>query len=456
MSEQTTFPRWIPLLGGLLGSTTCGLLLYAFSVFIKPLQTQFGWSVTDVTLAYAIICLVFGLVTFPAGRLSDKFGPRNVVLIGGIIMAFGFFMVSTITPPDPAVVAAGGDAAKAAGRTPLYLLYLYYGVIAGFGGGCVYLPPIATAPKWWPDRRALATGFTVVGLGLGSFIMAPMATWMINSPTIGNGSALPVFKYVGIAMGVLVVLAALCLKIPPVGWKPAGWNPPAPATGAGGPKAYRDYTYEESKKTPQFWLLWLVYFGGSFAGLMVISLIAKHGIDAMTLAYKAKNALDAAAQIPAEEAKKIAMAASMAPSTLAIFNALVRVMIGPLADKLGTKKIFIALFSLQFVAMLVLFPFGKSTVLLAAVSGLIGWNYGAMFTLFPATTLQYFGASAQGSNYGLLFTAWGVAGFCGVYAGGWLKDLTGSFMVPFAVSAGILAVSVLILAALKAPEKKHA
>jgi len=455
MSQQTTFPRWIPLLGGLLGSTTCGLLLYAFSVFIKPLQAQFGWSVTDVTLAYAIICLVFGLMTFPAGRLSDKFGPRNVVLLGGLIMAFGFFMVSTITPPDPAVIAAGGDAAKAAGKTPLYLLYLYYGVIAGFGGGCVYLPPIATAPKWWPDRRALATGFTVVGLGLGSFIMAPMATYMINSPTIGNGSALPVFKYVGIAMGIMVVLAALCLKVPPAGWKPAGWNPPAPAGGAGAPKAFRDYTYEETKSTPQFWLLWLVYFGGSFAGLMVISLIAKHGIDAMTLAYKAQQGLDAAAKVPADVAKSIAMAAAGAPSTLAIFNALVRIMIGPLADKIGTKKIFVTLFILQAGAMLLLFPSGKTAALLAAVAGLIGWNYGAMFTLFPATLLGYYGPSAQGSNYGLLFTAWGVAGFCGVFAGGWLRDLTNSFFVPFIVSACILAVSVLILATLKAPEKKH-
>ena len=194
---EKTFPRWIPLLGGLLGSTTCGLLLYAFSVFIRPLQAQFGWSVPDVAMAYALICLIFGLMTFPAGRLSDKYGSRNVVLVGGVIMAFGFFMVSTITPPDPAVIAAGGEAARAAGKTPLYLLYLYYGVIAGFGGGCVYLPPIATAPKWWPDKRALATGFTVVGLGLGSFVMAPMATSMINH----FGSALPVFKYVGIAMG---------------------------------------------------------------------------------------------------------------------------------------------------------------------------------------------------------------------------------------------------------------
>ncbi|MGE4559067.1 MAG: OFA family MFS transporter [Desulfobulbus sp.] len=448
----TTFPRWIPLLGGLLGSTTCGLLLYAFSVFIKPLMKQFGWTVPEVALAYALICLIFGLLTFPAGRLSDKIGPRNVVLFGGLFMAFGFFMVSTITPPDTAQLAAGDPAAKAVAQKALYMLYLYYGVICGIGGAMVYLPPIATAPKWWPDRRALATGLTVVGLGLGSFIMAPLATKMINY----FGSALPVFKYVGMVMAVMVVMAAMCLKVPPAGYKPAGWNPPAPAGGTGAPKEYRDYTYEETKSTPQFWLLWVAYFCGSFAGLMVIGLIAKHGIDAMTIAYKAKEGLDAAAKLPDDVAKGIAMAAAGAPSTLAIFNALVRVMVGPLADKIGTKLIFVVLFALQVAAMLMLFPAGKSATMLAACAGLIGWNYGAMFTLFPATLLHYYGPTAQGSNYGLLFTAWGVAGFCGPYFGGKLQAMTGSFFIPFVVSAVVLAVAVIILTTLKAPEKKHA
>ena len=449
---ETTFPRWIPLLGGLLGSTTCGLLLYAFSVFIKPLMKQFGWTVPEVAMAYALICLIFGLLTFPAGRISDKIGPRNVVLFGGLFMAFGFFMVSTITPPDPALLAAKDPGALAIAKTALYKLYAYYGVICGIGGAMVYLPPIATAPKWWPDKRALATGFTVVGLGLGSFIMAPLATKMINY----FGSALPVFKYVGMAMGVMVVMAAMCLKVPPAGYKPAGWNPPAPAAGAGGPKEYRDYTYEETKSTPQFWLLWAAYFCGSFAGLMVIGLIAKHGIDAMSLEYVAKNGLKAAADIPADQAKAIAMAAAGAPSTLAIFNALVRIMVGPLADKIGTKLIFIVLFAAQCGAMLMLFPAGKSAAMLAACAGLIGWNYGSMFTLFPATLLQYYGPTSQGSNYGLLFTAWGVAGFCGPYFGGKLQASTGSFFIPFVVSAVVLAVAVVILATLKAPEKKHA
>ena len=411
-------------------------------------------------------------MTFPAGRISDKVGPRNVVLFGGVIMSLGFFLVSTITPPDPAVIAAGGDAAKEAGRIQLYQLYLYYGVIAGFGGGCVYLPPIATAPKWWPDRRALATGFTVVGLGLGSFIMGPLATGMINSPTIGAGSALPVFRYVGIAMFIMVVIAAFCVKVPPPGYKPKGWNPPAPPAGAGGPKAFRDYTYEESKATPQFWLLWVAYFCGSFAGLLCIGMVARYGIAAMEMDYLVKNmgqALDAlralpaaelkkvTATIPADASKSIALSASYAVSALAIGNAAVRILIGPLADKLGgTKPIFVTLFALQTIAFAILYQVGSVPFMLAALAAIIGWNFGAMFVLFPATTLQSYGATAQGSNYGLLFTAWGVGGFIGVILAGRILLWTGSYLYPFLTGAAVLAVAVVILATLKAPEKKAA
>lgn len=150
---EKTIPRFVPLIGGVLGSTACGALLYAWSVFIGPLNAEFGWNRADIALAFAIVCLVFGLVTFPAGRLSDRFGPRIVVLAGGIILGTGFVLSGYIETK--------------------FQLYITYGFLSGLGGGLIYLPPIATAPKWWPDRRGLATGFTVVGLGLGSFIMAP-------------------------------------------------------------------------------------------------------------------------------------------------------------------------------------------------------------------------------------------------------------------------------------------
>ena len=403
--NQGVMPRWLPLVGGVLGSTTCGLLLYAWSVFIKPLNAEFGWSRAEIALAFALCCLVFGLTTYPAGRLSDKFGPKVVVLTGGIILGIGF-------------VLSGYIQAK-------WQLYLTYGLVAGFGGGLVYLPPIATAPKWWPDRRALATGFAVVGLGLGSFIMAPLATYIID--TIGWRY---VFIYVGAAMGIMAVFAAFCLPVPPAGWKPAGWTPPAPAPGAAARKT-RDYTYQETFRTPQFWLLYVAYFCAAFAGLMVIGHIAGHGID---------QGLSS-------------MVAAGAASWLAIFNAVSRILIGLVADKTGTRASFVGIFILQVVAMLLLYPSGSVYWALWIVAALIGWNYGSMFTLFPATCLQYFGPTSQGTNYGLLFTAWGLAGFAGPFVGGWLKDMTGTYYIPFIVGAAVVAISTFITALVKPPAK---
>lgn len=419
-------PRWVPLLGGVLGSTTCGLLLYAFSVFIKPLRAEFGWSATEVGLAYAICVLVFGLMTMPAGRLSDRFGPRPVVVIGGAIVGIGFFLTSTIKTP--------------------FELYLYYGLIAGFGGGLVYLPPIATAPKWWPDRRALATGLTVVGLGLGSFIMGPLATSMINT----FGGALPVFRYVGIAMFFMAIIAGLCLSNPPAGYKPAGWNPPAPKAGA--PKAGRDYTYGETIRTVQFWMLYLAYFCGSFAGLMVIGVIAAHGINEMNKEAAALAGV-AVSALPKEVTSTIAMQAALATSSLNAANAIVRVLIGAIADKAGVRICFLVTFVLQVVAMAVLFPVGKTLFLLCIVAIIIGWNYGAMFTLFPSACLQYFGPTAQGSNYGLLFTSWGIAGFVSNLLAGRMFDMFGTYATSFTIGAVFVAIGVVVLVLTKPPRR---
>ncbi len=405
--QKSSMPRWLPLVGGILGSTNCGLLLYAWSVFIKPLSAEFGWSRADIAMAFSLCALVFGLTTFVAGKMSDRYGPRIVVLIGSAVLALGFILSGFIHTKGQ--------------------LYLTYGLIAGFGGGLVYLPPIATAPKWWPDRKALATGFAVVGLGLGSFIMAPLATSIITNPNLGWRY---VFIYVGIAMGVIGLISAFCLDVPPAGWKPVGWKQPV-SPGSNPDKPDRDYTFSETIRSPQFWLLYLAYFCGCFAGLMVIGHIAGHGRDA---------GLDP-------------MQAAAAVSSLAIFNAATRILIGAIADKVGTKASFLGIFTLQVAAMLLLYPAGSSVILLSVVAALVGWNYGAMFTLFPATCLQYYGPTAQGSNYGLLFTAFGLAGFSGPFIGGMLKDTTGSYFVPFIIGAVVVGISGVIIAAIKPPVK---
>jgi OFA family oxalate/formate antiporter-like MFS transporter len=410
MAEEVkaTQPRWVPLLLGLLSSTTCGALLYAWSVFIKPLNAEFGWSRAEIALAFAICCLVFGLMTFPAGRISDKYGPRPVVMVGGIILGIGFVLSGFI-------------------QTKLQL-YITYGLISGFGGGIIYLPPIATAPKWWPDRRALATGFAVVGLGLGSFIMGPLATYIIQAPGLGWRY---VFWYCGVAMCIMAVTAGAFLKPPPAGYKPPGWSPPAPAAGAT-VKATRDHTHEETCKCPKFWFMYLAYFCGSFAGLMVIGHLAGHGRDQGLTA----------------------MAAAGAVSSLAFANAATRILSGWFVDMIGIRGYFAACFALQTAVMLLLYPLGGNYWALWAIAAIIGWNYGAMFTLFPATCLQFYGPTAQGSNYGLLFTAWGLAGFAGPWVGGYLKDVSGTYYIPFIIGAAVCAVACVVIAMTKAPEKK--
>jgi len=402
-------PRWIPLLGGILGSTTCGLLLYAWSVFIKPLSVEFGWNRAEISMAFSICALVFGCSSLVSGKMSDRYGPRIVVLVGSIILGIGF-------------TAAGFIQEK-------WHLYLAYGVIAGMGGGIVYLPPIATAPKWWPDRRALATGFTVVGLGVGSFIMAPLATIIIGNPDLGWRY---VFIYVGIAMGIMGIISALCLSNPPAGWKPAGWKPRQPQS-TKRHLVYRDYTFSEAIRTYQFWMLYLAYFCGCFAGLMVIGHVAGHGTDSGLTS----------------------MQAAMAVSALAIFNAVTRIIIGYIADRIGVKIALTIILVLQVAAMLLLYPAGADVMFLVIVAAIIGWNYGGLFTLFPSACLQYYGPTSQGANYGLLFTAFGLAGFCGPLVGGLLKDATGTYYIPFIAGALVVAVSVVATALSKPPARKE-
>jgi OFA family oxalate/formate antiporter-like MFS transporter len=123
-----------------------------------------------------------------------------------------------------------------------------------------------------------------------------------------------------------------------------------------------------------------------------------------------------------------------------------------MVDKVGTRICFLSTFLLQVIVLLALYPAGANYLLLLLAAALIGWNYGAMFTLFPTACVQYFGATAQGSNYGLLFTAWGLAGFVGPYVAGILLDSFNTYFIPFAVAAAVVAISLIALFIIRPPK----
>ncbi len=407
MEQVSPYPRWIPLFLGFIINATVGMTTYSWSLFIKPLNAEFGWSRAEIALAFAICCFLFGTSSFLAGKLNDKFGPKRVVFAGGLLLGTGFALTGYI---DSKIQ-----------------LYLFYGLMAGAGAGLIYLPAVALAPRWWPDRRALATGVIVLGLGLGSFIMAPLSASIMENPDLGWRY---VFRYCGVAMGIMACLAGLCLRVPPKDWLPAGWIPPVSTTVG---KTFRDYTHAEAIRTPQFKLLYIAYFCCSAAGLLVIGHIAAYAHDKGLTTWEAAGIV----------------------SVFAIANAATRICSGVLVEFLGIRRYFLLISCLQVLALACLFPVGGSYSLLWITAGFIGWNYGAIFTLFPVYCVQYFGNSAQGSNYGLLFSSWGIAGLFGPFAGGLLKDFSGTYAMPFYIAAAIALVAVGAIALCKAPPQKH-
>lgn len=399
------YPRWIPLLLGFFINAAVGMTTYSWSLFIKPLNQEFGWTRTEIALAFSICCLTYGMVSFIAGRLTDRYGPRAVVFFGGLLLGAGFISTGYV-------------------ETKLGL-YLTYGIMAGGGAGLIYLPPVGLAPQWWPDRKAVATGVIVLGLGVGSFFMAPISSYIIQ--TMGWRY---VFIYCGIAMSLFACVSALFLQAPPKGWIPPGWDPEHTEGKKQGKRI--EYTHKESIGTKQFWMLYLAYFCTSTAGLLVTSHIAAFGQDQGLNLAQATGAVGA----------------------LAIMNAATRLGSGFFVDQFGIRRYFIGISALQVVMLLTLAFVGNNYLLLSVNSALIGWNYGAIFTIFPVYCLQYFGQKAQNSNYGLLFTAWGIAGFFGPFSGGWFRDLSGNYTLPFILAAMIAAVALVVIAKLKPPPPK--
>jgi len=357
--------RWIICLAGTGINLVLGVL-YSWSIFVVPLNEKFGWSRADLTWPFSVSILVFALVMVAAGKWQDKVGPRLVATVGGVLMGIGYILSGFITS--------------------LAALIFTFGVIAGAGVACGYVTPIAATVKWFPDKRGLTTGITVSGFGFGAFVFTPLARKLIVA--VGVMTA---FKVLGIIFLIIVVALAQILRNPPPGWKPEGWEPPAPTETK--KVAARDWTLSEAIKTWSFWSLWLAYLGNAGVGLMVISLIAPL---AKTLGISQETA-------------------AFLIGFLSIFNGLGRIIAGWVSDLIGRRAAMLVFFSITTV-MCILMSFTNiagTTVGYALALMIFGASYGSNFALFPAATADYFGTKNLGNLYAGVFTAWGFAGFVG-------------------------------------------
>ena len=339
--------------------------------------------------------VVFAISFILAGRLQDKLGPFWISITGGLLVSVGFFLCAF--------------------TSSLTYLIVCFGLLGGIGNGFGYATPIPVMAKWFPDRRGLAVGLAVAGYGGGSAIFGPLANLKLI-PAYGWRTT---FEILGVIFFVMTMIGSFLLKNPPVGYKPAGWTP-APASKS----AATTYEFKpgEVVATPTFYFMWIAYALGTSAGLMVISQL-----------------------IPFAKSQGVSSAALAAIGLFvgAIGNASGRILSGWMSDALGRLNVLRLMIAISAVAMPVLYAVGANVTLLYVVVFVVYWCYGTQLSVNASTTSDFWGTKNAGINYGLLFTAWGVAGIIGPRIGGVLFDKYKNYKAAF-YTAAVLAVIALI------------
>lgn len=393
-ATESHLNRWWHVVGGISMNLALGSL-YGWSVFVAPLEKEFHWKRADTSSVFIIAVVVFALSFIVAGRLQDKLGPFKISLAGAILVSIGFF--------------------SCAYADSITKFFIFFGVLGGLGNGFGYATPIPVMSKWFPDKRGLAVGLAVGGYGAGSAVFGPLAA----SYLIPHFGWRTTFQVLGVIFFVMTVFGSFLLKNPPAGYRPAGWAP-APAAKAAA-SAY-DFTPGEVLRTPSFYLLWVGYAFGCAAGLMVISQLLPF----------AKSV-----GIPST------MLASFGLVVGAVGNASGRILSGWMSDHLGRINVLRLMIGISMVAMPILYYVGSNVVGLFVMLFIVYWCYGTQLSVNAATAADFWGTRNVGINYGMLFTAWGVAGLLGGRIGGILFDRYHNYQMAFYTAAVLAAVALL-------------
>jgi MFS transporter, OFA family, oxalate/formate antiporter len=336
-------------------------VLYTWSMFKAAIGKDFGWRDEQLNDPYALCCLVFAFSMILAGRCQDKFGPRLTASLGGLLVGSGLVLISTTQSYTTWVIG--------------------FGVLVGLGLGFGYSSATPPALKWFPPAKTgMIAGLVVAGFGLAPVYLAPTSEYLLKHD--GLEASMRIY---GIAFTVAVCGLSQVLVNPPAGYVAAS------APGAVSKPAAAGMTPSEIVRTPKFWLLWVIYFIGAGAGLMVISSVS--GMAKTTMGSDA----------------------FVAVALMAVGNAGGRICAGLLSDKIGRRWTLMLVLLAQACLMFAAIPVTRSETgekyVIVLLATFIGFNYGANLSLFPSYTKDLWGLKTFGMNYGFLYTAWGVGGF---------------------------------------------
>lgn len=389
--------RWLPVIGGVMMNMALGMF-YGMSVFMLPLEREFGWTRAQTSWATTIGLALIAVWYVIAGFIQDRRGPRPVAVVGGLLFSLGFFLASY--------------------TRSLTMFYLTAGVIAGTGSGFGYVVPTSVGSKWFPDKRGLVIGLMVGGYGAGSGVFGPLAVSLIER--VGWRSTFQMLSLIFLAM---TMTGAYLLRNPPAGYTPPGWDR---SKARGVARGGADVQVSAMLRTPTFWALWAAYCLGTTAGTMVISQLVPF----------ARNSGHSAA------------VAAFALTVGAFGSASGRVLSGWMSDYAGRLNTLRVMLLVSACAMPLLFLLRENVALFYALLAVVYYCYGTQLSVYASTSADFFGTKNVGFNYGLLLLAWGVAAILGPFLGGRVYVATGEYRWAFftAAAMSIVALATLLLA----------
>jgi OFA family oxalate/formate antiporter-like MFS transporter len=371
--------RWFQLVASLTAMIMIANLQYAWTLFVQPLREGTGWALPDIQFAFTLFILFQTWVQPLDGWFIDRLGPRGFITAAGLLCGLGW---------------AGMGYANS-----LPMFYVLY-CAAGTGAAFVYSGCIGSALKWFKDKRGLAAGIMAAGFGGGTALFIPIISSLLKSDGYQQ-----TFLMSGVIQGVVIIIAAQFLRHPPAE------KPVAPAAGAKG--ARQHFTTPEMLRTPQFYFMYVMFVLMATGGLLVT---ANAGPIARSWGYT----------------DLLALAATLSP----IANGGARVFWGWASDKLGRESTMVLTFTLQAICLFVVVAMGQqSGAWFVGSLVAVYFTWGQIYSLFPATSGDYFGSKHATSNYAVLYTAKGVAAIIGPWVGALLAERSGSWSLGFYGSA---------------------
>lgn len=384
--------------------------VYAWSVFTKPLEETYNWSLTSISWTFSIAILFLGLSAAFLGHFVEKFGPRAAGTLCAALFGLGM---------------AGSGFAVSIESLPL--LYITYGVFGGIGLGVGYITPVSTLVKWFPDKRGLATGLAIMGFGFASMISSPIMNKLISSVGIPS-----TFYILAIIYFIIILASAQYLAPPPKGYVPAGYKK-ALETGTAAPKAdLAQSTANEAIKTKRFWALWTMLFINITCGIAILAVASPMGQELAGMSVTG---------------------AAVLVGIMGVFNGLGRIVWASVSDYIGRPNVYTLFFAIQIAAFFVL-PHLQDAITFSIIVCIIMSCYGGGFASIPAYIGDMFGTKQLGAIHGYILTAWSAAGIAGPRFVSWIRDTTGSYQETLIVFSCMFIVSLTISLLIRLDIKK--